>query len=292
MPREVAPSEVERAYALQALETNLRLDGRGFDELRKISIQFGDEYGAVDVTLGSTRAVVRISAEIAQPFPDRQFEGVLTIVTELSPVASPAFETGRPADLEIILSRVLEKAIRRSGAIDTESLCISAGGKCWFLHADVHILDYDGGIFDASCLALVTALRHFRRPDVSIEGDNVIIFSQSEREPIPLVMLHHPFCITTVFFHDGEIALLDSTLIEIQLSQGEIVVTANKDGEICQITKMGGTPANAVKLLEVLDLAVLKVRELDKMVTTAIQNDALRRKSRNPSVLLSADNNR
>lgn len=41
------------------------------------------------------RVLARISAEVTQPFPDRKFEGIFIIATELSPMASPAFETGR-----------------------------------------------------------------------------------------------------------------------------------------------------------------------------------------------------
>ena len=41
------------------------------------------------------RVLARISAEVTQPFPDRKFDGIFTITTELSPMASPAFEVGR-----------------------------------------------------------------------------------------------------------------------------------------------------------------------------------------------------
>lgn len=41
------------------------------------------------------RVLTRISASIAAPYLDRKFDGVFTITTELSPIASPAFEVGR-----------------------------------------------------------------------------------------------------------------------------------------------------------------------------------------------------
>jgi len=43
----------------------------------------------------SERVTVQVSAEVTQPFPDRKFDGIFTITTELSPIASPAFEVGR-----------------------------------------------------------------------------------------------------------------------------------------------------------------------------------------------------
>jgi exosome complex component RRP45 len=114
MPREAEPSVNERAFVLQALRENIRTDGRALTSFRNLHIGFGDEDGVVDVSLGQTRytvhsrrthhlriylyldrVLVRVSAEITKPFPDRKFDGIFTITTELSPMASPAFEVGR-----------------------------------------------------------------------------------------------------------------------------------------------------------------------------------------------------
>lgn len=95
MPREAEPSINERTFLLQALQENLRLDGRPLDVYRNIDISFGDDYGVADVRLGKTRVLARISASITAPRPDRKFDGIFTITTELSPLASPAFESGR-----------------------------------------------------------------------------------------------------------------------------------------------------------------------------------------------------
>lgn len=95
MPREVEPSINERAFLLQALQENIRLDGRALDAYRQLDISFGDDYGVADVRLGKTRVLTCISASITAPRPDRKFDGIFTITTELSPLASPAFESGR-----------------------------------------------------------------------------------------------------------------------------------------------------------------------------------------------------
>ena len=55
MPREAEPSINERAFVLEALEENIRLDGRALDAFRDIDISFGDDYGVADVQLGKTR---------------------------------------------------------------------------------------------------------------------------------------------------------------------------------------------------------------------------------------------
>lgn len=55
MPREAEPSLNERAFILEALKEDTRLDGRALDAFRNVELTFGDEYGAVDVKLGKTR---------------------------------------------------------------------------------------------------------------------------------------------------------------------------------------------------------------------------------------------
>lgn len=55
MPREAEPSINERAFILQALQENVRLDGRAFDAYRQLDVSFGEEYGIADVRLGKTR---------------------------------------------------------------------------------------------------------------------------------------------------------------------------------------------------------------------------------------------
>jgi exosome complex component RRP45 len=95
MPRETDPSNNAKSFLLQALRENVRIDGRGFDEFRALDLSFGDEYGVATVQLGKTRVMVRVSSEVVKASADRKFDGVFTISTELSPIASPAFEVGR-----------------------------------------------------------------------------------------------------------------------------------------------------------------------------------------------------
>lgn len=192
----------------------------------------------------------------------------------------------------MILSRILEKAIRRSNALDTESLCIVAGQQCWNVRADVHVLDYDGGLTDASCIAVMAALQHFRRPDVSIEGENVTIYTLAERVPVPLSLLHHPICVTFSFFHDGEVVLLDATLQEEQLREGELIITMNRHGEVCQMAKLGGAPIEAVGLLQCTNVALTKVQAISKLITSRLAEDQKAKSVGGLMAELSAENER
>jgi exosome complex component RRP45 len=240
------------------------------------------------------RVLVNISAEVTKPFPDRQFDGIFTITTELSPIASPTFEVGRPSETEILLSRLLEKTLRRSSAVDTESLCLVAAQKVWSIRADVHILSADGNLIDASCIAVMAALQHFRKPDVSIEGDVVTVYTLAEREPVPLSLLHFPYCVTLSFYKVGgaEVVLLDTVLQEEQLREGSITISMNRHGEICQIAKLGGMPVDAVLLLQCTSIALVKVKELSAFVTKRLEEDAKKRDRGDLRAILSAENAR
>lgn len=221
---------------------------------------------------------MRVSATVTKPFPDRPFDGIFTITTELSPMASPAFEPGRPTEAEVLLSRLLEKTLRRSSALDTESLCLIAAQKVWSVRADVHVLSYDGNLIDTSCVAVVAALQHFRKNDISVEGEKVTVYTPAEREPVPLSLLHLPFCVTFSFYMgEEEVVLLDTTLLEEQLREGSCTISMNRHGEVCQIAKLGGVPVDALSLLHCTSVAAVKVKELHKLVTNKLDEDAKRR---------------
>lgn len=91
--------------------------------------------------------------------------------------------------------------------------------------------------------------------------------------PVPVAMLHHPFCVTLHYFEGVDEGVVDATLAEQQVSVGEMVVTANAQGEVCQIAKQGGSPTEALVLLGGVDVAVQKVRELGKAVKGALERD-------------------
>ena len=198
----------------------------------------------------------------------------------------------RQDQTEILLSRLLEKTIRRSGALDTESLCIIAGAKCFHLRADVHVLDHDGNLVDACCMALVAALLHFRRPDVEVKGEDVTVFGLREREPVRLSMQHQPFCVTFSYYELGQIMLQDATLLEEQCREGEVVVSMNRFGEVCQIAKYGGKPVDALSLLTCTNMALERVKVFDKLVKERLAADEKMRDAGGLMAELSAENER
>jgi exosome complex component RRP45 len=246
-----------------------------------------------DQILNEIRVLAKVSAEVAVPYADRASDGIFMIVAEFSPMVSPAFEVNRPTEAEVLLSRLLEKTIRRSGALDTESLCLMAGKKCWSVRVDLHILSHDGNLTDGSCFAAVAALRHFRKPDTSTEGESVTVYTPAEREPVPLSWLHSPFCVTFNFYgEEGETVLIDTTWLEEQLSTSSCTISLNKHGEICQISKLGGAQIQAVSLLQCTKIALSKVKDLSDLLDRRLAEDAKSRDVGGLIAELTAENDR
>lgn len=156
----------------------------------------------------------------------------------------------------------------------------------------MHFLSHDGALVDASCIAVVAALQHFRRPDVSIEGEKVTIHTMTERVPVPLSILHVPICVTFSFYHDGEVCIVDATLQEEQLRQGDMTITLNKFGELCQIAKAGGLAINALILLRCAKIALVKAGEIAAIVQRRLEEDAAVRVRRDNLLESKADNER
>jgi exosome complex component RRP45 len=154
------------------------------------------------------------------------------------------------------------------------------------------VLDHDGNLIDATCIALVAALQHFRRPDVEIEGEKVTVFTSREREPVPLSMLHHPFCVTFSYYDGGDIMLLDATLLEEQVREGEVIITMNRNGELCQIAKYGGEPVDALALISWTNMALIKVQEMNKLVQVSLEADAKKRDAGGIAAELRSENER
>lgn len=290
MAKDIEISNSEGKFILDALKANHRLDGRTFDQFRDVIIELGEQYGDVTVTMGKTKVHCRISCEISQPYEDRPFEGLFYISTEMTPMAGAQFENGNnTGEDEVLISRMIEKAVRRSGALDVEGLCIVAGSKCWGVRADVHFLDCDGGFIDASCIAVMTGLLHFRKPDVTVLGNRITVHPVEEREPVPLGVLHVPICVTFSFFNpedteenikgeaNSEISIIDATLKEELLRDGVLTVTLNKNREVVQVSKAGGLPMDALSLIDCCHKAYLITERITDQINRVLRNDAEKR---------------
>ncbi|KAM7009178.1 exosome complex component RRP45 [Tautogolabrus adspersus] len=277
--KETPLSNCERDFLLKAIEEKKRLDGRQTYDYRKMKITFGTDYGCCFVDLGKTRVMAQVSCELVVPKESRPNEGIMFFNIELSPMASPAFEQGRQSELSVKLNRQLERCLRNSKCIDTESLCVVSGEKVWQIRVDVHMLNHDGNLMDAASIAAITALCHFRRPDVGIQGDEVTVYSPEERDPIPLSIYHMPISVSFSFFQQGTYLLVDPCEREERVMDGLLMIAMNKHREICSIQSSGGIMLLKEQVMRCSKIASVKVSEITELISKALENDKKARKA-------------
>ncbi|KAI5952600.1 RRP45 [Candida jiufengensis] len=315
MSRSIEITSNEKNFLHTALKNGIRLSSRKFNQLRDIEIYLSPtEYGYVEVSWGKSKISVKVSAKIVKPYEDRPFEGIFNINNEISPQASLRFDTTQKTQQdEILISRIIEKSIRKSNSIDLENLCIIAGEKVWEITVDLNYWNYDGNFIDLGCFATMLALNHFKKPDITINQDQIIIHDLNERQPISLSILHNPICLTYSFFNlnskemnikgeeitntnnieeeqnEEEICILDADGQEEMLRDGSLTITLNKNREILQLSKNGGLPINAEKLLDLCFQSMNQIDYLTELIKTKIkENEEQRYKNENFKLLESS----
>eukprot|EP00160_Parvularia_atlantis_P003527 Unigene12947_Nuclearia_a/m.39274 Unigene12947_Nuclearia_a/g.39274 ORF Unigene12947_Nuclearia_a/g.39274 Unigene12947_Nuclearia_a/m.39274 type:complete len:286 (+) Unigene12947_Nuclearia_a:21-878(+) len=264
-------SSSERDTVLASLAQGFRVDGRGVYDVRRVQFAFSlSDLGHVEVQYGRTRTLAKVSCEAVRPYPDRPTDGFLAVNVEFSPMASARFD-GRPTDETIHITRMLERALRQSRAIDTEGLCIVPEEQVWSVRVDVHVLDHDGNIIDCACVAAVAALLRFRRPEVTVADGQVVIHPLDEKPGVPLSVHHTPICVSFGFFEPGEHLVVDPSLLEEQVMSGQMTITMNAQKEVCAVSKAGGTPLSAAQVLNCTKIAGVKVGELHAQIKRALK---------------------
>lgn len=263
----------EKNFIKTALLSEIRIDGRKPFEFRNISINFGREDGSAEVQLGQTRVMGIVTAKFVQPYRDRPNEGTLAIYPEFSPMADPSFEAGRSGESAVELGQIIDRGLRESRAVDTESLCIVAGKLVWAIRIDILILDNGGNLVDAANIAALAALMTFRRPECSLggeDGQEVIIHPPEMRDPLPLILHHLPIAITFGFFIDENVVVIDPILNEEAVMAGRMIATVNANGDICAIQKAGEGVSQRV-IMQCLQLAITKAADITKQIKAAVE---------------------
>ncbi|KAL5097042.1 hypothetical protein RYX36_001369 [Vicia faba] len=264
----------EKKFIESALLSQLRVDGRGPLDYRKLNIKFGRDNGSAEVQLGETRVMGFVSGQLVQPYRDRPNEGTLSIFTEFSPMADPSFEPGRPGESAVELGRIIDRGLRESRAIDTESLCILSAKLVWAIRIDIHILDNAGNLVDAANIAALASLMTFRRPECSLggeDGQQVVVHPPEVREPLPLIIHHLPIAVTFGFFSNENLVVLDPTYREEAVMTGRMTTSLNANGDVCAIQKPGGQGVSQRVIMHCLKLAHVKAGDITAKIKDAVE---------------------
>ncbi|GFQ05261.1 protein eceriferum 7 [Phtheirospermum japonicum] len=280
----------EKKFIETALLSDLRIDGRGPFDYRNLTIQFGSEDGSSEVQLGQTRVMGFVTSQLVQPYRDRPNEGALAIFTEFSPMADPSFEVGRPGEFAVELGRIVDRGLRESRAVDTESLCVVAGKWVWSVRIDLHILDNCGNLVDAANIAALAALLTFRRPECTLggeDGQEVTIHPPEVKEPLPLIVHHLPIAVTFAFIGNESTVVIDPTHFEEAVMGGRLTATLNTNGDVCAIQKAGGEGVLQSVIMQCLRIASVKAADITDKIKKAVEvyntTRALKKIKRHPN---------
>src|SRR3989338_8090270 len=103
--------DITKEHLIELFGKGFRLDGRKFDEYRKINVEYGissrSAEGSARVKIGKTEVVAGVKLEIGKPYSDRPDEGSIMVSMEFLPLSNPEFESGPPGIDSIELSRVV-----------------------------------------------------------------------------------------------------------------------------------------------------------------------------------------
>src|SRR3990167_7617811 len=130
-----------RSHIISLLNADTRLDGRKLTEYRTpIEVEYGvvkTAEGSARVKIGDTEVIAGVKMEVGEPYPDTPDEGTLIVGAELIPLSNPDFESGPPSIEAVELSRVVDRGLRESHAVDFGKLCIKKGEKVWTILLDI-----------------------------------------------------------------------------------------------------------------------------------------------------------
>eukprot|EP00033_Pygsuia_biforma_P002395 GCRY01002653.1.p1 GENE.GCRY01002653.1~~GCRY01002653.1.p1 ORF type:complete len:299 (+),score=75.42 GCRY01002653.1:223-1119(+) len=263
--RELILSNVEKDFIHTSLSDSQRLDGRTLNEFRDVKISFGSERGEALVSIGKTKVLGVVECSAVTPYPDRPTEGFVQFFAEYSKMASPSFDQVRQSDLDATVSRLLDRGLRESRALDSDTLCILPGEKVWNIKVYARVLDHDGCLIDACQLASLAALLHYRRPDTSIHNGKVVL--DAAAPTVPLSIHHLPIAVTFGVFGEGEHIAADPTFKEEQVTNCSITFIQNVQGQTVGIQKSGGEGLSAAQILQASALA----QQRTEAVTTLLK---------------------
>lgn len=241
-----------------ALQKGVRLDGRKLDEIREVSLETGlisTAEGSAKVKFGDAEAIVGVKMSIERPFPDSPEDGILMVNAELLPLSNPEFESGPPSIDSIEISRVVDRGIRESKAVNTKKLCLEKGEKAWTIAVDITPINYDGNLIDIGGFGAMLALRNARFPTLTEHGVDYHKLTDKKVD-----INHYPIPVTV--YRIGETLLVDPTEEEEKLVEARLTVTSISDTKICAMQKGGDKPLSEKDINEMIDMALKVAKTL------------------------------
>ncbi|PIN88088.1 RNA-binding protein [Candidatus Woesearchaeota archaeon CG10_big_fil_rev_8_21_14_0_10_32_24] len=231
-----------------------RFDGRKFNEFRgPIEIQSSiskSAEGSVKVRIGETVVIAGVKLSLEKPYPDTPDQGGLMINAELTPLSSSRYESGPPGMHAIELARVTDRGIRESHVIDTKKLCMAKNEKAWFVMVDIVSVNDAGNLFDASGLAVMSALRNTKFPALNEDGN--VDYKKHTDESLPIAK----DTLSITVFRVGGNLLVDPTVEEEDASDARLTISSDATGVIAAMQKGGEGTFTIDEVMKAVDLGL------------------------------------
>ncbi len=263
---------VKRETIIRLLKKGERIDGRRFEDFRKINVMLNPipkAEGSAIVHVGNTTVMTGVKLEIGTPYSDRPNEGVLQVHAEFVPLASPTFEPGPPDEDAIEVARVIDRSLREPKVIKLEDLVLIPGKRVWIVFNDLYLLDHDGNIIDTGMLSTILALNQTKMPEVKIESEeNIIINRENKINPLPINLN----VVTVTIGVYEEYLIVDPSLDEELVIDSRITFAIDENRRIVGLQRMGMKGIKPALFEEALDLALRKASELHELVRKILNN--------------------
>ena len=254
--------DITKEHLIELFGKGFRLDGRKFDEYRKINVEYGissrSAEGSARVKIGKTEVVAGVKLEIGKPYSDRPDEGSIMVSMEFLPLSNPEFESGPPGIDSIELSRVVDRAIREGKALNFKKLCIKPGEEMWTIMIDIYPINDDGNLFDAASLAALAALKDAKYPKVDDHGK--VKYQDLSNDKLPLEKL--PLSCTV--YKTGNTFLVDPNTEEEAVTEARLTIGVLENGELCSLQKGGNEGLTPEDIDLMVDIAIKKTKEMRK----------------------------
>lgn len=248
-------------YIVNLVKKGKRIDGRGPLDYRQIKIETGivpKAEGSALVELGKTKVLVGIKMETATPFPDTPDEGILIVNAEFAPIANPEFEPGPPGEEAIETARLVDRLVRESKMIEMDKLAIKEGERVWGVFIDIHILNDEGNLLDASAIGAVAALYNTKIP--KYEDDQVIRGEYTGNLPVR----YKPIMVTLAKIANNYV--VDPNYLEEKVASTRLAIGIRDDDTICAVQKRGSGTIKFSDIERLLDIAIEKSKEIRSLL--------------------------
>jgi exosome complex component RRP42 len=253
MKKNYVVETIRKAQMLELLARGKRLDDRGLEEPRPLTIQTGiiqKANGSAKVNLGNTEVIAGVKIATGVPFPDTPDKGLLVVNAEILPLASPYAEPGPPSEEAIELARVVDRGVRESEMVDMSKLVLVPGKQVVTVFVDCNVMNVDGNLFDATSYAVVSALRTSKMKKFKVEGEKVT----ATDEWVPLPVEATPVSVTMARI--GDRLVVDPSSEEEASMDMRITITTNDDGDICASQKGEASTITPAMVLQAADTSM------------------------------------